>query len=103
MQRLFTEEQQESDLEKRERAVLLRELKADAKDLLISRGLPAALSDLLNYENKEEMEKSMTEVGAAFSEAVERGIKARLRGETPRRGYGFAASGEQALHDAFKP
>ena len=101
MQKLFNEEQQESDLEKRERAVLLRELKADAKDALISEGLPSSLAGLLNYNSKEELEQSMQEVSGVFKEAVSHEVKNRLRGETPRTGHG-SINAEKALYNAFK-
>ena len=79
MSKLFNEERQESELEKRERAVLLRELKADAKDMLISEGLPSSLAGLLNYSSKEELSQSMAEVSAIFREAVQQGIKEKLK------------------------
>lgn len=103
MSKLFNEEQQESELEKRERAVLLRELKADAKDMLISEGLPSSLAGLLNYGSKEELNQSMTEVSAIFREAVQQGIKEKLRGEPPRKGTGVSLNAEKALANAFKP
>ncbi|SCI20215.1 Uncharacterised protein [uncultured Ruminococcus sp.] len=103
MSKLFNEEQQESELEKRERAVLLRELKADAKDMLISEGLPSSLAGLLNYSSKEELSQSMAEVSAIFREAVQQGVKEKLRGETPRKGTGVSLNAEKALANAFKP
>ena len=42
MTKLFNDDQQESDLDKRERDVLRRELRADAKERLASEGLPVA-------------------------------------------------------------
>ncbi len=103
MSKLFNEEQQESELEKRERAVLLRELKADAKDMLISEGLPSSLAGLLNYSSKEELSQSMAEVSAIFREAVQQGIKEKLKGEIPRKGTGISLNAEKALANAFKP
>lgn len=90
-------------MKKRERAVLLREMKADAKDTLIERGLPSSLAGLLNYSDKETLENSLNEVGKIFNAAVEQSVKSRLRGETPRRGSSVGDSKEQALHNAFKP
>lgn len=101
MSKLFNEEQQESEIEKRERNVLIRELKADAKDLLIAEGLPSSLASILAYETKEDFDASYKEVTKIFKEAVQREIKARLRGETPRKGYGV--SGDEAIRDAFAP
>ena len=105
MSKLFETEQQTSEIEQRERNVLLRELKADAKDLLVDRGFPSALSSLLNYSSKEAMEQSIDEVGAIFNDAVQRCVRDKLRGSTP---IGYRGTGgtketdrEKALHDAF--
>jgi hypothetical protein len=106
MSRVFTEEQQISEIEQRERNVLLRELKADAKDALIGQGLPASLSGLLNYSSRDELEQSMAEVSRIFNEAVQQGVKERLRGNTPVMGCGYggkALDREKALRDAFAP
>lgn len=100
MQRLFEEEQQVSEIEQRERNVLLRELKADAKDLLTEKGLPASLAELLDYSDKDAVDRSLQEVGEIFRSAVERGVKDRLRGNTPRVSYG-RGNGD-ALRDAFR-
>lgn len=101
--KLFNEEQQVSEIEQRERNVLLRELKADAKDSLIEQGLPSSLAGLLDYSDKETLERSITEVGTLFKEAVDKGVKDRLRGSTPRTGYSGIGSKEEALHKAFRP
>lgn len=103
MQKLFNEEQQVSEIEMREKKVLLRELKADAKDALIEKGLPYSLADVLDYSDKESLIKSMDVVARAFNSAVEAGIKARLRGETPRRGGNYSGGPDDALRNAFRP
>lgn len=106
MSKLFADEQQVTEIEQRERNVLLRELKADAKDALIDRGLPSALSGLLNYDSKEEMAQSLNEIETIFNEALQQGLKDKLRGHAPTRGSGGGlkeAYRERALHDAFAP
>lgn len=99
MSKMFNDEQQ-NELEERERNVLRRELKADAKDALINEGLPASLADLLKYESKEEYENSLKIVSAAFRDAVRQGVKDSLRGQTPRRGN---SSATDIIRDAFSP
>lgn len=84
MRKIFEEEQQENELEARERKILTRELQADAKDKLISEGLPYTLASLMSYEDKERFEESYKEVTTIFREAVQRGIKDVLRGPTPK-------------------
>lgn len=101
LQKLFNEEQEVSEIEQREQKVLMREMKADAKDMLIDRGLPALLADVLNYESKEDMARSIEEVENVFREAVEREIKLRLKGSVPIKGNGYKP-GNNALRDAFR-
>ncbi len=84
LRKAFDDEQQESELEKRERNVLKRELKADAKDMLVEEGLPYTLSNLMDYEDKEAFDKSYKEVTSIFREAVQRGVKDVLKGNIPR-------------------
>ena len=101
MLKAFNAEQQESEIEKRERNVLIRELKADAKDALIADGLPSSLANLLSYESKEDFDKSYKEITEIFVAAVQQGIKDRLRNPVPTRGY--VSSGDAALKNAFAP
>lgn len=101
MSKLFNEEQQESELEKRERNVLMRELKADAKDALVAQGLPYTLANLMDYGSKEDFEASYKEVTEVFKVALERALKDVLKGESPRKGY--MQSGDAAFRNAFAP
>lgn len=106
MQKMLDEEQQESEIEIRERNVLKRELMADAKDALVDMGLPSTLSSLMDYSNQEAYEKSFEAVTSVFNEAVMQGVKMRLAGRPPIRGTGSSSkeiSREKALHDAFAP
>lgn len=94
----------DAELEERERNITTRELKADARDLLAEKGLPAALLQSLNYTSREALEKSMEDVGQAFQDAVQEAIKTRLRDEFRpiKKGYGSAGP-DAALREAFKP
>jgi len=101
MTKLFNDDQQESDLDKRERDVLRRELRADAKERLASEGLPVALADLINYSDKEESEKSLDEVAATFRAAVAQGVKDALKGNAPRVSTGGRATESDLIRSAF--
>lgn len=101
MTKLFNDDQQESDLDKRERDVLRRELRADAKERLASEGLPVALADLINYSDKEESEKSLDEVTATFRAAVAQGVKDALKGNAPRVNTGSRATESDLIRSAF--
>ena len=104
MQKLFEDEQQESEFEKRERDVTRRELMADAKDALINDGLPSSLSKVMDYSDRESYEKSYEEVTAIFREAMQQEYKRRFSGTTPRVGTGSRElNREKALSEAFAP
>ena len=103
LQKLFKEEQQVSDLDERERNVSIREMKADAREELERRGLPLRLADMLNFSDRETMEKGLDSLEQSFREAVAFGIKDAIRGEVPRTGHGYhSIEAEKALHNAFK-
>lgn len=104
LSKIFNDEQQESDLEKRERNVLVRELKADAKDKLVEDGLPYTLADLMAYDSKESFSKSYNEVTTIFREAVQRGVKDALKSPAPRVGTGNRLNSQESrIQNAFAP
>lgn len=103
LQKLFKEEQQVSDLDERERNVSIREMKADAREELERRGLPLRLADMLNFSDRETMEKGLDSLEQSFREAVAFGIKDAIRGEVPKTGHVYhSIEAEKALHNAFK-
>ena len=102
MQKLFEGEQQESEIEKRERDVTRRELMADAKDRLIGDELPSSLAEIMNYSDKESFEKSYQDVTAVFREAMQMEYKRSFSSRPPRVGTGSRETPrERALADAF--
>ena len=66
-------------LEERERAVLKREMKAEARSQLSEMSLPIELSDCLDYTDAESCKKSMESVSTAFNKAVELAVNERLK------------------------
>ena len=104
MSKLFNEEQQENEMEIRERKVLERELKADAKDALIAQGLPSSLSNLMTYNSKEEYDKSFEDVSAVFREAMRQEYTNRFSQSPKASSMGSKEiNREKALHAAFAP
>lgn len=104
MSKLFNEGQQESELEIRERNVLERELKADAKESLIADGMPPMLADIFNYGSKDDYEKSYNTVAKAFREIMDEEVKRRFAGPTPRVGTGTVDTDRQkVIRNAFAP
>lgn len=101
--KMFNEEQQESELETRERNVLKRELMADAKNALLDEGLPMSLASLLNYSSKEEYDISYENATTIFREALGKEFKRQLSGSTPRAGYAATDDREKEIHEVFSP
>mgnify|MGYP006921663814 CR=1 FL=1 len=78
----------ESDLDRREREVTQRELKADGKERLLEAGLPADLIKLMNINDKESFEESYKNVTTLWDEVFTKQktefIKPYLAGKTPK-------------------
>lgn len=104
LEKLFHEEQQMSDIEIRERNVLLRELKVDAHEMFAERGIPTSLAAVLNYDSKEKLIESLEAVDKAFQEALQEKVGEIFResGYTPKKGSIFSG-GSAAIQSAFKP
>lgn len=80
----YEREQLEQKLSEREKAVTERELRAAAKESLTSKGLPAELSECLDYTDAEKCTKSIEAVSKAFNTAVANAVNARLRQDPPK-------------------
>lgn len=102
MQKLFNDEQQESEIEIRERNVRKREMMADARDSLSGDGLPSALAELLDYSDQDAYQKSYESVTRIFREAVQQAAKIAFAGTSPRAGTGREHSAD-AIANAFAP
>lgn len=98
----YAEEKRVAELEKREKDITTRELRATAYETLAEKGLPRDLVDILNYSDAESCNKSIEAVEKAFQSAVEKAINERLRGtDIPKggnsrggsTGFGFSFTG----------
>lgn len=88
----YAEEKRIAELEKREKDITTRELKAQAYETLAEKGLPKELVDILNYENADSCNKSIESVEKAFQSAVEKAVNEKLRGDKlPKGGQGTAS------------
>lgn len=77
--------EKEKELEEREQDLIRRENRAQALEMLHSKGLPAALLDALCFESMEKCLASLEKVEAAFRSAVQSGVTARMQGKAPVR------------------
>lgn len=100
IQKIFNEEQQESEIERRERDVLKRELTADAKAMLLKDNLPAGLSDIMNYNSKEELEQSYQVITTVFQDAVNQTVKRFFASAPPKVSTKIC---NDPITDAFAP
>ena len=72
------------DLEERERNIQLRELTAEAKDMLIEKGLSSDLASILDYKDAESVKESINIIEEAINKEAEKQVIERLKGRTPK-------------------
>ncbi|WP_404989291.1 DUF4355 domain-containing protein [Clostridium culturomicium] len=97
----YAEEKRIAELEKREKEITTRELKAQAYETLAEKGLPKDLVDILNYSDAESCNKSIESVEKAFQSAVEKAVNEKLRGGNPPKDGQGNNSIDSALRAAF--
>ena len=90
----------ESALDAREKELAVRELRAEALELLAARGLPKALADAVGYDSREGMLASVDAVERAFRQAVQEAVEERLRGASPAAGASAQSLDDALLDDA---
>lgn len=83
----YERKQAEDDYQRRLTDVTIRELKAEARETLASRGLPTELSGVLNYTDADTCKTSIDALEKAFKSAVADGVEQRLKSSstTPHR------------------
>lgn len=76
----YQDKKREDDLNKREAAIVKRELTAQAKSTLTDRGLAPALSDFLDYTDADSCNKSIDKLQDVFQAAVEKAVDEKMKG-----------------------
>ena len=74
---------QKAELDERERNITLRERRADAKDVLADKGIDSSLVDFVIDVDEEKTNLNIEKLEKAFNAAVEKGVQAKLKGNTP--------------------
>ena len=97
----YEEDKKIKELEKREKEITTRELKAQAYETLAEKGLPKDLVEILNYSDAESCNKSIEAVEKAFQSAVEKAVNEKLRGKNPPKDGG-KSSGATTLTGALE-
>ncbi|MDO4548184.1 MAG: DUF4355 domain-containing protein [Clostridia bacterium] len=72
-------DKREEDIKRREAELVRRELMADAAKSLAEKGLPAPLSQVIDYSGRDNMISSIEAVEKAFRDAVRLGVDERIR------------------------
>lgn len=94
----FEEQKRIAELEKREKEITTRELKAQAYETLASKNLPKELIDTLSFIDVEQCNKSIEAVEKAFQTAVEKAVNEKLKGGNPPKG---GSGGNNTLQDTI--
>lgn len=81
----YMQQKKEKELADREAAITKGELKAEAKNTLAEKKLPASLADLLVYTDADSCNKSIATVEKIFQEAVEAAVQEKLKGGDPQK------------------
>ncbi len=89
-----------TELEKREQAIALRELRAETAQNLAAKNLPAEALDVVLGADKAATEKNITAFTAMFDAAVQKQVETRLAGKTPPAGQ--EQKTEDTVREQFK-
>lgn len=90
----------EAALAERERELNVKELKAEAKPLLMEKGIPLEALDLLDYTDKESCDRSMKVLTKIMSQAGQERVDQLIKGGKPPRKAPESAP-DAALRQAF--
>ena len=94
----YMQQKKEKELTDREAAITRKELMAEAKNTLVSDGLPQELAEVLDYSDADTCKKSMEKVKEVFQKAVETAVEEKLKGgKPPKKAPGGDA--QKALED----
>ena len=84
----YEADQRQKDIEKREKEIALRELKADAKGMLAKEKLSDSFVDIVVGADAEATQQNVKALKAAIDAEVQLQVEARLKGKAPKTGSG---------------
>lgn len=91
--RKYEADLKEKELQSREQALAVKELRADAKAILAENGLPESFLDMVVGKDLKDTQDRVKAMKAGFDTAVQEQVSRRLRGTTPRTGTGATGDG----------
>ena len=75
-----------ADLEAREKAIAVKELRIETQSLLSDEGLPIEFLDVVMADTAESVKENIASIRKVFDEAVEKRVNERLTQDKPRLG-----------------
>ena len=75
-----------ADLEAREKAIAVKELRIETQSLLSDEGLPIEFLDVVMADTAESVKENIASIRKVFDGAVEKRVNERLTQDKPRRG-----------------
>lgn len=97
----YEQEQREKQFAERERAIEVRELTAQAKEILSEKNLPLDLHTILNYQDADTVSESIKIVEKAIQLAVENKVEERLKGHAPKVNTSTTKSAFERMQDKY--
>lgn len=91
-------QKKEKEYADRERNITVRELKMTAKEILVERGLPLSLAEVIDYSDAEKCTASIDAMEKAFRETVEKTVSDRIKSSanTPKTGGDLSGAEKEA-------
>lgn len=91
-----------AELEERGKDLAKREALFEAKQMLLEKGLPLELIDMVKVDDPEKVAESVNAVKSIFDKAIEIGVNEKLKGSTPLKDAPRdIGSDEDAVRAAF--
>lgn len=91
--------QLEQELADREKAIVRKELTAEAKTMLSERGLPVELVAVVDLSNAEAVTESVASIQKTWEDAVQKGVSERMKGGAPIK---TAPANQQEVTEKWK-
>lgn len=96
------DERYKNELSKREKELLVKEMKLAAVDILTEKRLPVKFSDILIGETAEETQEKIKNFETAFRDEVERAVNDRLKSTTSAPSSGTKSSKSFNMNDLIR-
>lgn len=91
--------QLEQELADREKAIVRKELTAEAKAMLSERGLPVELVSVVDLSDAEAVTESVASIQKTWEDAVQKGVSERMKGSAPIK---TAPANQQEVTEKWK-